>query len=873
MKKLFTVGKKAAGIPVLAALCIILTTACPEEVKKADKEFSFAPVLFLTAQKQTIICNWIDSTPEADWYDIYYAEGILSNVNWIKEETKIQNTTSGFAIQGLEDGKYYSVVITANKAGYQNINSEIKTVQLQEDVNPFEPPDTPDPIDPIAPALTVSFGNAMLTLSWTDSKPAASSFDVFYIAGNTNDITEIITGIKIENASSPCTLASLTNGTTYSLAVRANTEEGILDSNVRQGTPSDSLYNFSVIPVLTVSPANNGLSISWSNSNPSADTFDIYYIAGNISNTETIKAGTLITNAVSPQTISGLNNGTTYSVVITANRSGFISANSLPKQGIPSLPGFTEVSVLTITSDNASLAVAWAESNPAADSYDIYCYQGITNDITVITTGTKISSAVSPHTISGLTNGVMYSLVIIVNKTGYISSTSTVKYGTPNVPSVSQRRSSKRGVSYSFDGSKAYEGQNTASQDMALLSPGVSWFYSWGNSMSSNLANYMVRDNVVFAPMIWNGVNNSSNQTTITNRIKDLKQKNPQIEYLLAYNEPNFNGQANLTPAQAAADWPRLKQIAADCGLKIISPALNYTPDSNHLQPLDWFKAFIAQPNVKLSDMYGIALHCYMSYPSAIKGFTADDFRSYGLPIWVTEFCAWDGSAQNLEWQEKYLSEICTYFEQDPMIAGYAWFIPRNQGINGGTNFGLDKAWPYHSLLYGNAANAQLTDLGKIYVNMSTCDKSVWVPAGTVIPAAHFTANHLEQYAGNRGWPSGNFSGNDSGTGSSVHFRPTTDTGQNAQILDIYNFTANKWVEYQIDVPLAKTYSLTLRYKTVEPANLNISIDGGAAISAALNNTAWATANVNLGVLSAGRHIIRLLVTSGRCELNWLQAD
>ncbi|MCL2138415.1 MAG: glycosyl hydrolase [Treponema sp.] len=769
MKKLS--GKNTIGIPILAVLCILLTLACPEGT--TDKEFSFAPVLFLTAQKQSITCDWIDSTPEAGWYDVYYVEGNFNDVNVIKAGTKIPNVTTGFTIQGLEAGKYYSFVVVANKSGYHNINSEIKTVQLSEGEDPYLPP------VPKAPSLTVSIGNGSLTLTWTNSTPAADSYDIYYTAGNTSNPAEIKEGTKISGASSPRTISGLSNGTTYSLLVTANTGEGSLDSNVKQEMPSATLLHFSSVPELTVNSGNESITLTWTDSTPPADSYEIYYTNVNTTDINTVFYGMNISNASSPRTISGLSNETVYSVVIVAFKAGYSVSFSDIKQGTPSMPV---------------------------------------------------------------------------------------------VPSLSQGRSPKRGVSYGFDGST--EGKNTASEDMALLSPGVSWFYTWGNNISNNLADFMIRDNVVFIPMSWGAV--GSNQTSITNNIKALKQKNTKIEYILAYNEPMFVKQANLTPAAAAADWPRLKQIAADCDLKIIGPALNYTPDGNvHLQPKEWFASFITQPNVSLSDMHGIALHCYMNYPGSIKGYTADDFRSYGLPIWVTEFCAWDWSYpatsyQSLAWQQKYMAEICTYYEQDPMIRGYAWFIPR----------GNASGWPYYSLLTGSGTSAQLTDLGKIYVNMSTCDKSVWSPVGSFIPAAHFTANHLSQFAGTSGtkWAESSlgyedFFGGGTGAGGSVHFRPTTDTDSNAQVLDVYDFTSNKWQEYQVDLPSAKEYTLTLRYKTVNATNMNITIDGGANIPATLNSTAWANSQVNLGSLSAGHHTIRLRVTSGKCELNWLRVD
>ena len=68
----------------------------------------------------------------------------------------------------------------------------------------------------------------------------------------------------------------------------------------------------------------------------------------------------------------------------------------------------------------------------------------------------------------------------------------------------------------------------------------LSWYYNWSPNPLSNT------NNVEFVPMIWG---NFSNDSYILNWIKDKKWEN--YRYLLMFNEPDFNDQANMTPEQA----------------------------------------------------------------------------------------------------------------------------------------------------------------------------------------------------------------------------------------------------------------------------------------------------------------------------------
>ena len=138
---------------------------------------------------------------------------------------------------------------------------------------------------------------------------------------------------------------------------------------------------------------------------------------------------------------------------------------------------------------------------------------------------------------------------------------------TPNTPDPhgqtnvvdAMPKSVKRGVSFNFN-------QLT---DLPLLSPYISWDYNWGNTPSEDAATWFDANDMDFCPMCWNG--NYS-----VDKIRAFVSAHPKTKYLLAFNEPNLTDQARMTPAEAAAIWTPVVELAKELNLKLVSPAMNY---------------------------------------------------------------------------------------------------------------------------------------------------------------------------------------------------------------------------------------------------------------------------------------------------------
>jgi len=417
-------------------------------------------------------------------------------------------------------------------------------------------------------------------------------------------------------------------------------------------------------------------------------------------------------------------------------------------------------------------------------------------------------------------------------------------------PVMPAGRSVKRGVSYNFNTPNNPTGEITRA-DMALLSPDVRWFYNWANNMPAHVRSAALEFDLTFIPQVWIA---SWTFDTVSGNIGTLVGEGHDIRWLMGYNEPNLTDQANMTPAAAAADWPRVVDLARSLDLKLISPAMNWGTMPGFEDPNVWLDRFFEHENVDIDDLHAIRIHSYMSHAVALKGFV-DMFTRYGLPIWVTEFCAWYYSTGE-EFQMQFMSEAVVFLELHPQVEKYFWFIPK-----GGWAGTYNTNPPFHHLL--TVTNPpELTPLGVVYVNMPGFDRSMWVPAGQRMVAAHITnVNTSERLLVPDVFD------------RSVHFRPSRNPAGDRELLDIHNFTANVWVEYQVEVPAGGTSTISIRNMAPLATVMDIHADGSFVRTVNLSaSNAWRTTTVPLN-LDAGRHTLRLTVRSGNCAINWLRLD
>lgn len=226
--------------------------------------------------------------------------------------------------------------------------------------------------------------------------------------------------------------------------------------------------------------------------------------------------------------------------------------------------------------------------------------------------------------------------------------------------------------------------------DNAEVSAQLTWWYRW------NLTAEGVGAGLELVPMLAKG----------GAKVEDAnKVIRPDAKYLLGYNEPNFMSQANLTPQQAAADWPTVEAVAKEHNLKIVSPAVNFCGDDktgtgpcNGTNPATYLKDFFAACSNCQVDY--VAVHWYNCDGASLKSYL-DMFKQFNRPIWLTEFACAYGGDTSLAGQEKYMREAIPILEARSDVFRYAWFsadpIPNARLLN---------------------ADGSANDLGKLYLSL-----------------------------------------------------------------------------------------------------------------------------------------------------------
>ncbi|WP_264563404.1 glycosyl hydrolase [Flavobacterium sp. N3904] len=332
--------------------------------------------------------------------------------------------------------------------------------------------------------------------------------------------------------------------------------------------------------------------------------------------------------------------------------------------------------------------------------------------------------------------------------------------------SVYAQVSPKRGVAY---------GNHTVS-DLNTLKSGISWWYNWSSVPESTVNASYESLGVEFVPMAWGKINDPDAF------IATIK---PGAKYLLAFNEPNFNDGARLTPQEAVDAWPNIEKIAAAKGLEIVSASPAYNGPSNYggyQSPIAWHDEFFRLcPTCKVDY---IAFHTYDATSGSVIGVT-EGLKKYNIPIWVTEFA--NRVTQSATEKTNFMKDIVTAFENDPDIYRYSWFTCR-----------VPSDWTdmIEGQLLG-ANSGEIRPIGTAYLNVPYTTKKMNVP-GRIIANKHYRRK---------------------GTG----LQNTTDGGttQNVCFTD-----AGDWNEYMINVAKTSSYSMTFRVASLITGKFDISVNG-----------------------------------------------
>jgi len=202
----------------------------------------------------------------------------------------------------------------------------------------------------------------------------------------------------------------------------------------------------------------------------------------------------------------------------------------------------------------------------------------------------------------------------------------------------------------------------TSSAELGWLRLG--WYYNW-----RPFPKIAPVDGVEFVPMLW-----SASDVTPGN-LAGIDRSG--ATHVLGFNEPDMEGQANMTPEACLEHWPQLMTLRQRLG----SPA-----PANAA----WLDQFMPEAKRRGLRVDFVCIHRYpdISNPGAVdevEGLIQDAYRKYGLPIWFTECGAADVTAWHQPqlckptpaMAESFLSKFLAMMARLPCVERFAWFADR----------------------------------------------------------------------------------------------------------------------------------------------------------------------------------------------------
>ena len=400
-------------------------------------------------------------------YTIYGAgSDTIVNVSELTGQTAPYQTT----ISGLTQGVLYQIYMEATNENGNSIPSASSSY-----FTPFGPPYT------AATNIIASRGNSQVSLVWNPpSNSGNSTIDYYKITYYPSDNTSNSQIYQTPNGETSATITNLTNGTEYTFNVTTHNIHGLgPTSNPATATPA-TVPNAPTS--LDATPLNGQISIAFTPGSDGGSSITNYEYSLNSG------AYTSTGRTASPVVISGLTNGTSYTIRLKAVNSvgsslASTSISATPKT-IPNAP-----TSLVATPSNAQISIGFTPGSNGGSSITDYKYS--LNGGAYTSAGTTVS----PVVITGLTNGTSYSIILeAVNSVGSSSASSSVSAIpnlVPNAPTSVSATSSNNSATVTWTAPET----NAGTIDNYI----VSW---QANGSTQNQT-----------------VSNSSTQTTIANLI------------------------------------------------------------------------------------------------------------------------------------------------------------------------------------------------------------------------------------------------------------------------------------------------------------------------------------------------------------------
>ncbi|MCL8025950.1 glycosyl hydrolase [Nocardioides bruguierae] len=212
----------------------------------------------------------------------------------------------------------------------------------------------------------------------------------------------------------------------------------------------------------------------------------------------------------------------------------------------------------------------------------------------------------------------------------------------------------------------------------ALRDSGATWFHTW----TADRPSYLGRTGAAFVPMLWGA-------GSVTE--ENLRAAAEHGAWLMGFNEPDLEGQADMTVRRALRLWPRLEET----GQHLVSPAVAYG-GADEGGWLDRFMTGAARRDLRVD---AVAVHWYggdfgpRRATRQLREYLTAVHDRYGRPVWLTEVALMRFTADGAEVprpkvQAAFVRRATRMLDARLWLRRYAWFS-LSTPTEGGTGTGL----------------------------------------------------------------------------------------------------------------------------------------------------------------------------------------
>ncbi|OJT10503.1 Alkali-sensitive linkage protein 1 [Trametes pubescens] len=236
---------------------------------------------------------------------------------------------------------------------------------------------------------------------------------------------------------------------------------------------------------------------------------------------------------------------------------------------------------------------------------------------------------------------------------------------------------------------------NGAANDITqYLSTGkVQWYYTWSPDP--------VQTDIEFVPMLW-GLKQTDEWDSNINKTIAAQH----VTSVLGFNEPEIEGQGNLSPADGATQWKAHIEPLKGLNVRLGAPAPSGSPTGKQWVT-DWLSACDGGCTVDF-----MPLHWYDVNSTAFIEYLEDYHNTFQKPIWVTEW-----ACQNFNQADRqcslddivgFMNATQSFMDSTDWVERYAWFgaMENLQGVN-----------QENALM---STSGSITSLGEQYIGAAT---------------------------------------------------------------------------------------------------------------------------------------------------------